>query len=392
MFREKMDIRLPGPTPVPPQVTRAILETMNAPYMDYRNQEMRRVVSDTVERMKPVFGTEGDILLLAGSGTSALQTSMVNVVGPGDTVIVGVMGFFGQYLADMATQIGADLVRIDSEWGRPTDPEAIREALRQHPDAKAVFVTHCETSTSVVNDLKAIGDVVKETDALLAVDAVSSAGAIELNMDEWGIDIVGAGCQKGLMTPPGLGVVAVNERAWNVIENSQRPSFYFDLMRYKEFIQTGQTPYTPNVALVKGLAAAIDLLEEEGLENTFQRHIVLRDMTRAAMKALGVPCLVEDDAYASPVVTTVVIDQADPHELRSHVRSELRVALAAGLGKLGDKTVRVAHMGYTDAGDVLKTIAALEVGLRRVGYAIDLGAGVAAAQRTWLERQAMARV
>lgn len=392
MFREKMDIRLPGPTPVPPQVTRAILETMNAPYMDYRNEEFRRVVSDTVKRLKSVFRTEGDILLLAGSGTSALQTAMVNVIGPGDTVIVAVMGFFGEYLADIAKQAGANLVRIDSEWGQPTDPEAIRDALRQHPDAKAVFVTHCETSTSVVNDLKAIGDAVKGSGALLLVDAVSSVGAIELNMDEWGIDIVAAGCQKGLMTPPGLGVVAVNERAWDVIEKSPRPSFYFDLMRYKEFIQTGQTPYTPNVAMVKGLAAAIDLLEEEGLDNTFRRHVVLRDMTRAAMKALGVPCLVEDDAHASPVVTTVIIDQADPHVFRNHVRSELRVALAAGLGKLKDKTVRIAHMGYTDAGDVLKTIAAVEVGLRRVGYAVELGAGVAAAQRVWLERQAVAHV
>lgn len=388
MFGEKMDIRMPGPSHIPPQVQRAIQETMNHPFMDYRNREFAERLLETARAARPIFQTDGEVLLLAGSGTSAIQAAAANVAGPGDTVIACVVGHFGEYAVGIARQLGLNVVVIESELGTPTDPQAVKDALDRHPDARAVFVTHNETSTGVANDLATIGEIVRDTDALLVVDAVSSAACMPVRSKDWGLDVVAVGCQKGLMTPPGLSLLAVSDKAWDVINSRQSPSFYFDLRKYRDAVTSGQTPYTPNVALVNGLRAALRMIEEEGLENTFRRHVDLRDMTRSAMAALGLPCLVTDEAAASPAVTTVVIERTDADEFREFIRRELRIAVAGGLGPLKGKIVRLAHMGYVDAGDVLKMIAAVELAMAKAGYPVELGAGVAAAQRCWLERQA----
>lgn len=387
MFSEKIDLRLPGPTVVPPEVQRAMQMTMDHPMMDYRNKEFSTLLAETAEAAKMVFQTRQDVLIIAGSGASILETAMVNLVGPDDTVIICVIGYFGEYLTSIAEHLGVKVIRVEAEWGQVVDPGAVREALDHHPHAKAVFVTHCETSTGAINNIEAIGGIVKDYDAVLVVDAVSSIVGTPLYMDAWGLDVVGTGSQKALMLPPGIALISVSEKAWQLIHKRRCQSFYFDLMKYREGISQGQTPYTPNIALVSGLQASLRLIFEEGLENTYKRHVLLRNMTRAGGRALGLRCLVDEEAAASPTLTAVKIDRVNADDFRQLLRQELHMALGGGLGKLKGKIVRLGHLGYVDGADVLKMLATLELALARVGYEVKLGTGVAAAQACWLEHQ-----
>ena len=387
MFSEKIDLRLPGPTVVPPEVQRAMQMTMDHPMMDYRDKAFSALLADTSESAKMVFQTRQDVLIIAGSGASILEAAMVNIVGSDDTVIICVIGYFGEYLTSIAEHLGAKVIRVEAEWGQVVDPEAVRETLDEHPYAKAVFVTHCETSTGAINNVEVMGGIVKDYDAVLVVDAVSSLVGTPLYMDAWGLDVVGTGSQKALMLPPGIALLSVSEKAWRLIQKRSCPSFYLDLKKYREGIDRGQTPYTPNIALVSGLRASLHLISEEGLENTYKRHALLRDMTRAGVRALGLRCLVEEDAAASPTLTAVKINRVNADDFRKLLRQELHVALGGGLGKLKGKIIRLGHLGYIDSADVLKMLAALELALIKVGYEVSLGSGVAAAQAFWLEHQ-----
>jgi aspartate aminotransferase-like enzyme len=287
-------------------------------------------------------------------------------------------------LQGISKHLGCKVVRVEAEWGDIIDPEDVRKALKENPEAKAVFATHCETSTSALNNIKEIASIVKETDALFLVDAVSSIVGAPLYMDEWAIDIVATGGQKALMLPPGLALITMSDKAWNVIDKHQCPSFYFDLKLYKKGLESGLgTPYTPNIALVCGLLEACNMIERSGgLESEYKRHAALRDMTRAGVRALGLELLVEDDA-ASPTLTAVKLENAD--DFRKMMREEFHIALGGGLGKVKNKILRLGHMGYTDAADMLKMFAAIELALKKSGYEVELGAGVSAAQRHWLE-------
>ena len=385
LFAEKADLRLPGPTAIPPQVERAIQQTLNHPMMDYRNEEFTELVRETSAAARMVFGTRNDVILLAGSGTSALETAMVNLVGPSEKAIICVAGYFGEYFVGIAERLGVEVVRVDVPWGETVDPGDVKAALDRHPDARAVFVTHCETSTGALNPIEAIAAEVRGRDAVLVVDAVSSLGGAPMRMDAWGVDVVASCSQKALMLPPGLALVAVGEKAWQAIRRRRSPSFYFDLRQYASLPEQGQTPYTPNIALVAGLREALRLMAEEGMENVYRRHALLRDMTRAGVRALNLRCLVRDE-FASPTVTSVAIEAMDADALRTVLRRQLHVAVGGGLGRLKGRLLRLGHMGYCDEGDVLKMLAALESAMAASGLPVELGAGVAAAQRLWLER------
>ncbi|HEY8486827.1 MAG TPA: alanine--glyoxylate aminotransferase family protein [Limnochordales bacterium] len=385
LFAEKADLRLPGPTAIPPQVERAMQATWRHPMMDYRNPEFAGLLRETCEKARAVFGTSGDVVLLAGSGTSALETAMVNVAGPGETVVLCVAGFFGEYFAGIAQRRGLRVVRVEAAWGEPIPPEAVARALRDHPEARAVFVTHSETSTGVLNPIDAIAAVVREHgDALVVVDAVSSLGGTPVEMDRWGIDVVASCSQKALMLPPGLALVALGERAWQVIRRRQAPSFYFDLRQYEAMVERGAPPYTPNVALVAGLREALRLMEQEGLPNVYRRHRLLQAMTRSAVQALGWQCAAPD-GFASPTLTSVRFEFMDADAFRAVLRQRMGVAVGGGLGPWRGRVLRLGHMGYCDAGDVLKMVAALEAAAAWAGLAVPLGAGVEAAQRVWLD-------
>lgn len=382
MFDDKIDLRLPGPTVVPPKVQQAIQRTMGHPMMDYRNEEFSSLLADTSEASKAVFKTEQDVMVVAGSGASILETAMVNLVGPGDTVIICIIGYFGEYLRSIAASLDVDVVALEYTWGEIADPDDVRKALSQHPHTKAVFVTHCETSTAAINNLEALGEVVAGTDAVLVADAVSSIVGTPLYMDAWNIDVVGTGSQKALMLPPGIALISVSRKAWDIIDGRRCRSFYFDLKKYRESVVHGATPYTPNIGLVSGLSAALGMIADEGIENGYRRHALLRDMTRAGVRALGLECLVADNA-ASPTLTSVAFDRSDADEFRRYLRNELHVAVGGGLGKLKGRLLRLGHMGYTDVGDVVKMLAVLEMGMTRFGYDVEPGSGVAAAQAMW---------
>jgi aspartate aminotransferase-like enzyme len=384
MFREKMDLRLPGPVQVPKEIQRAMLRSFDHPMMDYRNSAFQEVLQETIEKAKAIFQTKNMVVPLTASGASALETAIINTVGANDTIILCVIGYFGEYLQGITSHLGCKVIRVEAEWGDVVDPEDVRKALKENPEAKAVFATHCETSTSAINNIKEIAEIVKETDAIFMVDAVSSIVGTPLYMDEWSIDIVATGGQKALMQPPGLALITMSDKAWDVIEKHQCPSFYFDLKSYRKDLQAGVgTPYTPNIALVCGLLEACNMIERSGgIESEYKRHEALRDMTRAGVRALGLELLVEDSA-ASPTLTAVKLENAD--EFRKMMREEFHIALGGGLGKVKNKLLRLGHMGYTDAADMLKMFAAIELGLQKSGHAVELGAGVSAAQRHWLE-------
>lgn len=384
MFSEKMDLRLPGPVQVPGEIQRAMLRSFDHPMMDYRNEEFREILKEASTHVKMIFQTRNNVYTLCGSGASALETAMVNIVGPSDTIIICVIGYFGEYLIDVAEHIGLNVIRVDAPWGEVVDPALVKEALDKHPEIKAVFVTHCETSTGAINDIQTIGSIVKNYNALFVVDAVSSIVGAPLYMDEWSIDIVATGGQKALMLPPGIALVAASDKAWDMIDQHTCPSFYLNLKKYKQLLPEGHTPYTPNIALVNGLIESCRMIAAEGMENSYKRHACLRDMTRAGVRALGLSLLVDDSA-ASPTLTSVVFDKVDADLFRKMMRENFHVALGGGLGQFKGKLLRLGHMGYTDEADILKMFAALELGLVRVGYDIKLGASVAAAQQFWME-------
>lgn len=384
MFGEKMDLRLPGPVQVPREIQRTILRSFDHPMMDYRNEEFQEVLKEASEASKMVFQTENDVYLLCGSGASALETAMVNLVGPADTIVICVIGYFGEYLVGIAEHIGAKVIRIDAPWGQIIDPEDVRRTLDANPEVKAVFVTHCETSTGAINDIQSIGAIVKNYDAVLVVDAVSSIVGTPLYMDDWHLDVVATGGQKALMLPPGIALVTVSEKAWRVMDQHQCPSFYLDLKKYRDLLPGGHTPYTPNIALVNGLLQSCKMIAEEGIENAYKRHACLREMTRAGVRALGLPLLVEDHA-ASPTLTSVIFDRYDANEFRKMLRQTFHVAVGGGLGQLKGKLLRLGHMGYTDTADVLKMLSTLELGLHVIGYDVKFGTAVEAAQRYWAD-------
>ncbi|MEK3989845.1 pyridoxal-phosphate-dependent aminotransferase family protein [Robertmurraya sp. FSL R5-0851] len=385
MFSEKMDLRLPGPVQVPREIQRAMLRSFDHPMMDYRNEEFQEILKETTDAAKMIFQTQNPVYVLTSSGASALETSMVNLVGPSDTIIICSVGYFGEYLTEIAEHIGVKVIKIETEWGKIVNPEDVRKALKNNSEVKAVFATHCETSTGAINPIKEIANVVKETEAVFVVDAVSSIVGTPLYMDEWGIDIVATGGQKALMLPPGIALITLSEKAWTAVEKHKCPSYYFDLKKYKKWLPIGHTPYTPNIALVNGLLEACRMIERSGgMEAEYKRHACLKEMTRAGVRALGLKLFVED-SIASPTLTSVVFDFMDADQFRKKMREDLHVAIGGGLGQLKGKLLRLGHMGYTDASDILKMFASLELNLVRHGVNVQLGAGVSAAQKYWLE-------
>ncbi len=376
MFSEKTVLRIPGPTPVPPEVTRAMTHTM----IGHRSADFSNLLSSVENKLRPLFGTRGSVAVIAGTGTGGLEAAIANLVHPGDGVLSVTTGNFGDRFADIAKRAGAELHTLAYEWGTAAQPQDIDQFLTAHPHVKVILVTHCETSTGVLNDVEAIAKVVRQHDAYLVVDAVSSLVGAKLLMDEWNVDLVVTGSQKALALPPGLALVGIGDRALARIKERPARTLYFDLVRYDKDLNDRTTPWTPPVSLVYGLEQSLAMIEAEGLENVQARHLLLRDMTRAAMRALGLPLLVVDDKYASPTVTTVSTPDFDADAFRKILKNDLHVSVAGGQKKLSGKIFRVGHMGYVDAADMLQCIAAIEIALYKMGRPVTLGAGIKAAE------------
>ena len=359
------NLRVPGPTPCPDDV----LEAMSGPMINHRGPEFQELLFRITDNLKKVFLTDNDLCILTASGTGCLEAAVVNTLSPGDRVLALCAGAFADRFASIAGGYGADVTRLDVEWGKAADPEEIRRSLQRDSGIKAVLVTHNETSTGVTNDLKAISEVVKgEFDKLLLVDAVSSLGCIPLPVDEWRCDVVGTASQKGLMVPPGLGFVSVSPDAWKAYAKATMPRFYFDLGAAKRYFERGQTPWTPSLPLFYGLDLALEKLLREGLDNVFLRHACLGRMTREAIKGMGLS-LLADGPHASDTVTAVWLPEGIASApLLDHMRVNGNVVMAGGQGKLDGKIFRIGHMGYVDEDDLKEALEALEKALFVAGY------------------------
>lgn len=381
-FKDKFHLRIPGPTPIPPQVQRA----MSQPVIGHRSNLASRLIRECSERLKPVFGTSQQPLIIAGSGTSALEAAVINTLSPQDEAIVVVTGAFGDRFAKIIQKYGIILHRLDIPWGKACDPKQLADFLHKHPNAKGVFLTYCETSTGVLNPIFELAKTIRQhSDALVIVDGVSCVGAVPCQMDDWGVDIMVTGSQKALMLPPGLAFVAVSERAWNVIAGNKQPRFYLDLDAYRQKLEQDTTPFTAAVSLLYGLKESLSILEKEGYENVFARHERLKNITRAGIEASGLTLMVED-RYASPTVTSIDAshEEWDVEEFRKKMQ-EKGFFVAGGQQHLKGKIFRIGHMGYCDEWDILTVLSAIEVILHQIGQPVELGAAIKAAQEVMID-------
>ncbi|GAB4074159.1 alanine--glyoxylate aminotransferase family protein [Barrientosiimonas marina] len=383
MLQDSKLLRTPGPTPIPPSIQRA----MNQPMIGHRSGETKELLGRIQPKLKSVFGTEEDVMLMTGSGTSGLEAAVVNLAAEGDEVLVVVTGAFGDRLATICETYHLRTHRLEFTWGQAADPDQIKAFLQQHPHLKAVFLTYCETSTGVLNPVQSISKVVRDqSDALVIVDGVSCIGGVTTQMDAWGIDLLVTGSQKALMLPPGLTFIAASQRAWHTIEANKQARFYLDLRQYREQLASHATPFTPGLSLLFGLEASLTLMEEEGLNRVYERHETMAKMLRAAMKALDVPLLTKDQD-ASPTVTAIQPKDVNAESLRAQVKQKFGLELAGGQQHLKNKLIRVGHMGYCAPKDILQMAGLLELGLQLVGKSVVLGSGVAAAQEIYLQRE-----
>ncbi|HIE17490.1 MAG TPA: alanine--glyoxylate aminotransferase family protein [Dehalococcoidia bacterium] len=348
-------LRIPGPTPCPPDILKAISRQM----INHRGKEFAEIIHDVTAKLKEVFQTKNDVFVLTSSGTGGMEAAVVNTLSPGDKVLATCCGFFGDRFAEIARVYGAAVKCLDFEWGKPVDPDAVRKALKDDPGVKAVLVTHNETSTGVTNDLKSISTIAKEFDKLILVDAISGLGSIDLPVDSWQCDVVVTASQKGWMVPPGLAMVSVSEKAWQAHAKASMPRYYWDFTSAKNYLEKGQTPTTPAVSVFFGLAVALDMMLAEGLPNLFARHARIAALARDGVKSLGLSIFPEE-RYASDTVTAIrAADKLDVFKLLKLLREKHGVVLAGGQGSLAGKIFRIGHLGWITESDIKQVLHAI---------------------------------
>jgi aspartate aminotransferase-like enzyme len=374
---DKRYLFTPGPTPVPPEVLAAMAE----PIVHHRGPDFRLVYERCLARLQQVFRTEGQVLLFAASGTGAMDSAVANLAQPGQRVAVVTAGAFGERWAAICEQYGLDVQRIAYEWGDTPIADEVGAVVRDI-GAHVVFCTHSETSTGVVCDVQALKAAVGE--ATLVVDAISSLGAVPLEMDAWVIDVVLSGSQKVLMCPPGLAMASIAERLWETLPQSR--SFYFDWRRTRKAQEAFDAAFTPAVSLIRGLDVALGLLLDAGLESAFERHVRLGRAARAGLKAMGVELFSPDDDSSAVVTVARVPEAVDGTELLRHLRDRHGVTLAPGQGGLKGKIFRIGHIGWFDVFDIAAALAAVELSLIELGADIERGLAVTRAFEAYEQR------
>jgi aspartate aminotransferase-like enzyme len=369
----------PGPTPIPNEVALAMSETM----IHHRTPQFNKIFAEARERLKKLFGTTNDVLMLASSGTGAMEASVANLFSPGDKVLVVNGGKFGERWLNIANAYGLRPVELKVEWGQAVKVADIEKQLTANADIRGVMIQASETSTTVLHPVKEIAQLIKNG-PLFLVDGVTAVGVISLPLDDWGIDALVTGSQKALMLPPGLGFVAFSDRAWEKTKQAKLPRFYFDLNLERKNQQKGSGAFTPAVSLIFGLRASLEMMEREGLEKVYARHARMCRATRAAATALGLKLLAPQSP--SPAATGIYMpDGIDADQVLDYLRDKMNVTLAEGQDQLKGKVIRIAHVGYMGAFDVITAIAALEMALRKFGAEIPFGKGVAAAEEVLME-------
>ncbi|MGJ0604538.1 pyridoxal-phosphate-dependent aminotransferase family protein [Cylindrospermopsis raciborskii] len=381
-MENKLMLMIPGPTPVPEA---ALLALAKHP-IGHRTGEFSNMMGEVTENLKWLHQTTNDVLMLNVSGTGAVEAGIINFLSPGDRILVGNNGKFGERWVEVGEAFGLNVEVVTAEWGKPLDPSKFGEILAadSKKEIKAVVITHSETSTGVINDLAAINSHVKaHGEALIIVDAVTSLGAYNVAVDELGLDIVASGSQKGYMIPPGLGFVSVSDKAWEAYKTAKLPKFYLDLGKYRKSTAKNTTPFTPPVNLIVALHTTLGMMKREGLESIFARHERQKNATRAAMKALNLPLFAPDE-WASPAITAVSVPGMEADKIRSLMKKRFDIALAGGQDHLTNKIFRIGHLGFVSDRDILSCVSALEVVLGELGYENFIpGAGVAAAVKVF---------
>jgi aspartate aminotransferase-like enzyme len=372
---QKKYLLAPGPTPVPPEA----LLAMAMPIIHHRAPDFLPVLDSAKKGLQWLYQTKNDVLILCSTGTGGMVGSVNNFLNPGDEVLVVNGGKFGERWTKICQAYGMKVTELVVEWGHAVKPEQVEEAIKKNAKVKAVFVQYTETSTGVNHDIKTLAGIVKKTDALFVVDAISALVAHDIRTDEWGVDVMIGGSQKGIMLPPGLAFVSVSDKAWKMADTAKTPKFYFNFKKERENLSKNQTTWTSPVSLIIGLNAAIKMLQDEGLENVFKRHDRLARATRAAAAALNLPLYPKEN----PSLSLTAIEApagVDGQAIYKDLRVKYGITGAGGQDKLKGKIFRIAHLGYADTFDVITAVAGIEMVLKGLGHPVKLGTGVAAAQ------------
>lgn len=377
-------LQIPGPTNVPSR----ILRTLSMPLISHRGPEFEQLLTYCVEHLKKVFRTDNDILLFPSSGSGGLESAIVNFFSPGDTIVVACHGLFSERVSLIAENYGVNVIKVKKEWGQAVRAEEIEAVLKQDGDKeiKAVCLPQNETTSGIVNDIESVGKMMKESGhpALLIVDVVSSLACMPFETDLWGVDVAITASQKGFMLPPGLSMIAVSERAWKLSEESKLPKWYWDYKVVRAKMEEKQLPYTPPITLLFGLKESLDIIEEEGIENVWNRHALMAQATRNAAKAMGLSLFAEP-GYESDTVTAIYMPEGIVFKEFSNIlKSKYGVVMGGGLQKLEGKIFRIGHMGSIHKLDIYAVMGAIEMSLFELGYKVELGTASKAVSETFL--------
>lgn len=350
-----MNLRIPGPTPLPPEVREALQGQM----INHRGRDFGRIIHEIHEQLQHFFQTENDILILTGSGTGAMEAAVVNMLSPGEKVLAVSIGNFGDRFASIANAFGAAVTKLDFQGGHAAEPDAIARALDADPAITTVLVTHNETSTGVTNPIEEIARVVKTRDKLLIVDGISSVGSVDIKTDAWGCDVLLSCSQKGWMVPPGLAFASVSPFAWERHAQAKMPRSYWDFTQAKKYFEHGETPWTPAVSVFYGLEVALKMMRAEGRDEVFARHARIAQHCRDRVEALGLR-LFADPRYASNTVTAFYTPEgADSRALANELEDEFDTVVALGQGPWTNTSLRIGHLGWVSEGDIDATIESL---------------------------------
>lgn len=378
-------LQIPGPTNIPDR----ILRSLSQPIINHRGPEFEKLVAECVKGLKGIYRTSNDVLIFPSSGSGVLESAIVNLFSPGDTIIAATLGVFSERMASIAENFGLNVIRISKEWGQAVQPEEIRNVLEKDSNRviKGVCLPQNETTSGITNDIEGVSRVIKELGhpAALIVDAVSSLACLPFETDLWNVDVVISASQKGLMLPPGMGIAAISNKAWNLIESSKMPRWYWDYRAVKEKMKENQFPYTPATTLLFGLRESLKMISEEGLENVWLRHEIMGKAVRNAIQAMGLTLFAEE-GYESNTVTAILMPENIKYkDLAELLRTKYGVVIGGGLSKLQGKIFRIGHLGSISNMDTYAVMGAVEMALFELNYKVKLGTAAKAVAETLLK-------
>jgi aspartate aminotransferase-like enzyme len=367
------NLRVPGPTPLPEEVR----EAQAAPMIDHRGTEFGEMQREITAGIGGLIGTRGDVLLLTGSGSGALEAAVVNTLSPGDRVLVVIIGAFGDRFARIATAFGAQVERFEVPWGKAADAAALREHLEANPGYRAVLLTQNETSTGVTNPLRELASVIRQApgDPLLVVDGISGLGAIPFEMDDWGIDLVVSASQKAWMGSPGIAIAAVGERAWSAAETARMPRVYWDFSEARKWAEKGQTPWTPAVSVVFGLRVGVKRLVVEGRERTWARHAAIAAAVQSGLEGLGLELVAAPEDRSHTVTAAWLPDALEWGPFNAAMRAK-GLIVAGGQGAWAGRILRLGHMGAVGIEEMSDAVRVMGETLAELGRPADVAAAV----------------